>query len=78
MPRPIVTAKRLGASVEFRWRAADVPRAGDSFQWRLPSRGGIHLTTGPSLTIRSPARVCLQVRLARAGLLPSPYAAACG
>jgi hypothetical protein len=37
--RPIVTAKRLGASVEFRWRAADVPRAGDSFQWRLPSRG---------------------------------------
>ena len=78
VPRPIVTAKRLGTSVEFRWRASDVPRAGDSFRWRLPSRGGTHLTTGPSVTIRSPARLCLQVRLAQAGLPPSPYAAACG
>jgi hypothetical protein len=78
VPRPIVTAKRLGTSVEFRWRAADVPRAGDSFQWRFASRGGTHLTTGPSVTVRSPARVCVQVRLARAGLPPSPYASACG
>ena len=77
VPRPIVTAKRLGSSVEFRWRAADVPRAGDSFQWRLPGRGGTQLTTGPSVTVRSPARVCVQVRLARAGLPPSPYARAC-
>jgi hypothetical protein len=42
VPRPIVTAKRLDTSVEFRWRAADKPRAGDSFQWRFPRRGGTH------------------------------------
>jgi hypothetical protein len=78
VPRPIVTGKRLGTSVEFRWRASDVPQAGDSFQWRLRGRGGTHLTTGPSVTVRSLARVCVQVRMARAGLPPSPYAAACG
>jgi serine/threonine protein kinase len=77
VPRPIVTAKRIGGSVEFRWRVADQPQAGDSFQWRLPSRGGSHLTTAPTVTIRSPGRVCLQVRLSRPGLPPSTYAGVC-
>jgi hypothetical protein len=77
VPRPVVTAERRGRSVEFRWRAADRPEAGDSFQWRLPRRGATHLTTGPSVTIRSAGRVCLQVRLARPGLPPSTWASAC-
>jgi eukaryotic-like serine/threonine-protein kinase len=77
VPRPIVTARRIGGSVEFRWRAADASQAGDSFQWRLPRKGGSHLTTAPSVTIRSTSRVCLQVRLARPNLPPSTYAGAC-
>jgi hypothetical protein len=77
VPRPIVTARRVGDSVEFRWRAPDAPQAGDSFQWRLPRRGGTHLTTAPSVTINSGARVCLQVRLARPNQPPSTYAGAC-
>jgi hypothetical protein len=77
VPRPIVTARRTDGSVEFRWHAADAPQTGDAFQWRLPRRGGSHLTTAPSVTIHSAARVCLQVRLARPDLPPSTYADAC-
>lgn len=76
--RPIVTAKRVGDSVEFGWRASDVPQAGDTFQWHLRGQGSTHLTNGPSVTIRSPGRLCVQVRMRRAGLPPSPYAGACG
>ena len=76
-PRPILHANRTGDSVEFRWRAADAPQAGDAFQWRVPRKGGSHLTTAPSVTIHSAARVCLQVRLARPNLPLSTYAAAC-
>ncbi|WP_191907853.1 serine/threonine-protein kinase [Nocardioides cynanchi] len=78
VPRPVVTAQRSGATVEFRWHAADVPQPGDSFQWRLPRAGGSHLTSADSVTIHSSARVCLQVRLARPDLPPSTYAGACG
>jgi eukaryotic-like serine/threonine-protein kinase len=77
VPRPVVTATRTGRSVEFRWRAADQPQVGDSFQWRLPRRGGTHLTSASSATVRSRARVCLQVRLARPSLPPSTWASAC-
>jgi eukaryotic-like serine/threonine-protein kinase len=77
VPRPVVTARRTGRSVEFQWRAADQPQAGDSFQWRLPRSGGAHLTTAPAVTIHSPGRICLQVRLARPGLPPSTYAGTC-
>ena len=77
VPQPILTARRLGTTVEFRWRAADVPQAGDSYEWRVAGQGGTHLTTGPAVTIPSAARVCLQVRMTRDGLPPSPYARGC-
>jgi eukaryotic-like serine/threonine-protein kinase len=77
VPRPVVTARRAGDQVVFRWRAADTPRADDSYQWRIPRRGGTHLTNGQAVTLRSADRLCLQVRLARAGLPPSTWAAAC-
>jgi eukaryotic-like serine/threonine-protein kinase len=77
VPRPILHATRTGDSVEFRWRAPDAPRAGDSFQWRVPRRGGSHLTTAASITLHATGRICLQVRLARPDLPPSTYAGAC-
>jgi serine/threonine protein kinase len=77
VPIPIVTGRRIGDGVRFTWRAADNAQAGDSYQWRLPRKGGSHLTTGTSTTVRSSGRVCLQVRLSRAGLPPSNYANAC-
>jgi hypothetical protein len=77
VPRPVVTAKRAGNQVAFRWRASDTPLAGDAYQWRIPSRGGTHLTNGQAVTLRSPGRLCLQVRLARSGLPPSTWASAC-
>jgi eukaryotic-like serine/threonine-protein kinase len=77
VPRPVVTAKRAGDRVAFRWRASDTPAAGDSYQWRVPRRGGTHLTNRPTVTLRSPGRLCLQVRLARAGLPPSTWASDC-
>ncbi len=77
VPMPLVTAKRSGNQVEFRWRASDKPEPGDSFQWRLTRRGSTHLNDRRSATVRSGARVCLQVRLLRPGLSPSSYASAC-
>jgi serine/threonine protein kinase len=78
VPMPLVEARRTGDRVAFRWHAADTAQPGDSFQWRLPRRGGTHLTTATSVTVRSPGRVCLQVRLARPGLPPSTWASTCG
>jgi serine/threonine protein kinase len=77
VPRPVVTARRAGQQVTFRWRAADTTQAGDSYQWRLPRSGDTHLTDGQTVSLRSPGRLCLQVRLARAGLPPSTWASAC-
>jgi len=78
VPRPTVSAHRAGSRVEFRWRASDAPEGGDSYQWRLPSRGGgTHLTDGTTTSVTADARVCLQVRLARPGLPPSTWASAC-
>lgn len=78
VPRPTVSAHRSGDRVFFRWRASDTPQAGDTFQWRVPSRGGAtHLTNGTTATVRSAGRVCLQVRLERAGLPPSVWASGC-
>jgi eukaryotic-like serine/threonine-protein kinase len=78
VPRPTVDAHRSRNRVQFRWRASDAPQAGDSYQWRLPSRGGdTHLTNGTTTSVTASARVCLQVRLARPGLPPSTWASAC-
>jgi hypothetical protein len=77
VPEPIVTGRRIGDRVRFSWHAADRPEPGDSYQWRLPRTGGSHLTTATSVTVTSPARVCLQVRLARPDLPPSTYAGSC-
>jgi serine/threonine protein kinase len=77
VPEPIVSGRRTGNQVRFAWRAADRPEPGDSYQWRLPRRGGSHLTTGTSTTVTSPGRVCVQVRLDRPSLPPSTYASTC-
>jgi serine/threonine protein kinase len=79
VPRPSVEAHRAGDHVQFRWHATDVPQAGDSYEWRVPSQGGgTHLTNGPTTTVKAAARVCLQVRLDRPGMPPSTWASACG
>jgi serine/threonine protein kinase len=77
VPRPVVTGRRAGNQVTFRWRASDTAQEGDSYQWRLPRRGGTHLTNGRAVTLSSDGRLCLQVRLARSGLPPSTWASAC-
>jgi serine/threonine protein kinase len=77
VPEPIVSGRRIGNQVRFTWRAADRPEPGDSYQWRLPRRGGSHLTTGTSTTVTSPGRGCIQVRLDRPNLPPSTYASTC-
>jgi hypothetical protein len=77
VPMPLVSARRSGDRVAFHWHAADAARTGDSCQWRLPRHGGSHLTTARTVTLRSPGRLCLQVRLARPGLPPSTWASAC-
>ncbi|MGC4109707.1 MAG: protein kinase [Nocardioides sp.] len=78
VPRPTVTAHRSGGSVFFRWHASDSPQGGDTYVWRVAGRGEQpHLTNGTTTTVRSAAKVCLRVRLTRAGRPPSPWATAC-
>jgi serine/threonine protein kinase len=78
VPRPRVTARRAGDHVAYRWRPSDTPQPGESYEWRVSGRGdGSHLTNGTATTVTAAGRVCLQVRLLRAGLPPSAWASAC-
>ncbi len=62
---PTVEGTRDGRTVTFTWRAADKRREQDSWQWTRTDTGAGERTTDTSLTLRAPARVCLQVRLIR-------------
>ena len=73
---PEVTGRRTTQGVVFRWAAADGAQAGDSWQWRRTDSGDERRTTDTSLTVRADERVCLQVRLIRAGFA-SPWGNRC-
>ena len=73
---PRLTAERTGAEVTFRWRAPDGSQVEDTWEWTRPDTGESRRTTGTSLTVQAPDRVCLQVTLIR-GPSASPVANRC-
>ena len=73
---PVVIGERSGARVAFSWRSADAGQAGDTWEWRRTDTGESARTEQAALTVRSPERTCLQVRLIR-GSYASPWAEDC-
>jgi serine/threonine protein kinase len=78
----IATPTVSGGEVHFSWTYANA-RTGDSFQWKRAGDAGSPRTVARepiSLPASGPGRVCIQVRVVRAGTgQSSPYSsAACG
>ncbi|WP_134766965.1 serine/threonine-protein kinase [Nocardioides sp. 1609] len=73
---PEVSGKRQGAQVTFTWRSPDEPVDGDTWEWRRTDSGDGARTTERRLTLRSPDRLCVQVRLIR-GADASPFTERC-
>jgi serine/threonine protein kinase len=73
---PDVSGRRTPAGVVFRWAAADGGDTGDTWEWRRTDTGAGQRTSDTSVTVRAPARVCVQVRLIRDGFV-SPWGNRC-
>ena len=73
---PEVTGRRTAGGVVFRWSSPEAARPGDTWQWKRTDTGEQARTSDTSVTVRSPDRVCVQVRLVRDDR-PSPWGNAC-
>jgi hypothetical protein len=73
---PLVTGERTGRWVTFSWTAADSAQPGDTWQWTRTDTGAGGRGERQSVRLRSPDRVCVQVRLVR-GQFASPWANEC-
>ncbi len=62
---PEVTGRRTAGGVVFRWSSPEAARPGDTWQWKRTDTGEQARTSDTSVTVRSPDRVCVQVRLVR-------------
>jgi eukaryotic-like serine/threonine-protein kinase len=62
---PEITGSRSGAEIAFRWRTGTRELDGDTWEWRRTDTGAGQRTAGTAVTVRAPARVCLQVRMIR-------------
>jgi serine/threonine protein kinase len=73
---PVVTGQRSGRWVRFSWTAADAAQPGDTWQWTRTDTGAGGRSERQSVRLRSPDRVCVQVRLVR-GQFASPWTDEC-
>ena len=62
---PEITGSRAGAEVAFRWRTGTPAIDGDTWEWKRTDTGAGQRTGETAVTVRAPARVCLQVRMIR-------------
>ncbi len=73
---PEVTGRRTSAAVVFRWSTPDGVQGGDTWEWRRTDTGEQRRTDATTVTLKTQARICLQVRLIR-GSFPSPWGNKC-
>jgi len=73
---PKLVVQRTGNTVRFSWSATDEGEPEDTWEWVRTDTGESNRIDGTELTVRSPDRVCLQVRLIRGGT-PGPVSQKC-
>jgi hypothetical protein len=71
-----VTGRRTSEAVVFRWSTPDGVQGGDTWEWRRTDTGEQRRTDATTVTLKTQARICLQVRLIR-GSFPSPWGNKC-
>ena len=73
---PDVTVTRTGQKVVFVWKVRGGVQPTDSWDWTRTGTGDGQRTAETRLVLRSPERLCVQVRLIR-GAYASPYTEKC-